>query len=94
MTDKEFTELFSATARNMAHEQGQKLPFRPVASVVAFFEFRPRLRKACFHASVICPVALAAFLLDKAPAFASAELGVTLIAHSYSIVGNFKGKGE
>lgn len=85
MTEKEFFALCADTydeLYNEGHEKGNN-PFR---HPVLYLAEHPRVKKVLFHASIVLPVGTACILLDKAPQFATAELSVTLVAHSYSIV--------
>lgn len=85
MTEKEFYTLFAETADELNHK-GHEKGNNPLAHPILFMGEHPRLKKVLFHASIILPVGTACILLDKAPQFATAELSVTLVAHSYSIV--------
>lgn len=90
MNWKQFCSEYDRTIEIMDSEHGIKPGFHPVV----WIKTHSRVRKYTFHTLVLTSVIVAVVTMDKSAVFASAELSVTLIAHTYAVVANLMGKKE
>lgn len=88
MTGKEFMDLYATTC-----EKEQDFHACTHCHKVRYFARHTFSKRVVFHMAVTSTAVIGAALVCWKPEFAPIEVGITLLAHGYSIGNNIKGKG-